>query len=72
MWPLLLDFAVPIATLGISKLMEDDDLDENLEKYLEDLEYKVQTLEKKVKTLQICFLASGILFSIGTILYFLK
>lgn len=77
MWPLLLDFAVPIAIHGFSKFMEDeDDSEEHLHEYLEELgeyveelECRVQILEKKVRALQLAFLTTGILAITGLIIF---
>ncbi len=68
MWPLLLDFVIPIAIQSFSKFMEDNS-DEYLREYIEDLEYRIQTLEKKVRALQICFLIAGLLIGIGYIVF---
>ncbi len=75
MWPILLEFAAPLAVQSLFKLMEDDP-DENLEEYLEhlqeyieELEDRVQVLEKKVKALQQAFLTITILAIIGCIFF---
>ena len=75
MWPIFLDFAVPIAIHSIAEFMkndsnEDEDLDtEALIEYLDELEDRVIIIERKIRALQIAFIISVI--GIATIGYFL-
>ena len=66
MWPILLEFAAPLAVHTFFKVMEDDseelDLDA-LTEYLGELENRTEILEAKVKSLQIAFLTSAILIT---------
>ena len=47
----------------------EDNSNEYLQEYLEELGYKVQTLEKKVKALEIALLTTGILAFAGFIIF---
>ena len=77
-WKLLLELATPIVVHNISKKFIKDDSEfkendtkfkEHLKKHIKELEGRIQTLEKKVRALQIYSLISGILFSIGFIIF---